>query len=110
MDVADLMNQSATYWPPSGNDGFGSLTYGSPVLIACRWQDVQKLFRDANGREVMSEAIVYPDRDVAAAGRIALGDQTATADPLQVSGSKEIRQTGLSPSLDADASLRKVWL
>src|SRR5262245_37405445 len=36
-----------------------------PVLISCRWQDTQVLFRDSKGREVTSSSVVYPDRRLA---------------------------------------------
>ncbi len=108
MDYAENMPNETTYWPPANNDGFGGLTYGSPILIACRWQDTQKMFRDMNGRETMSEAIVYPDRALAVLGRLIEGDATGNATPPE--GAKEIRQAGVSPSLDGDASLHKVWL
>ena len=104
----ESMAEEATYWPPGSNDGFGGRNYGSPVLIACRWQDAQKLFRDQNGREMISEAIVYVDRELAASGRLVLGD--ATDSDVPPDGSNEIRQTGASPSLDGTQVLHKVWL
>lgn len=110
MDVTEHMHQAATYWPPAGNDGYGLVGFGAPVLIACRWQDTQKMFRDAQGRDVMSEAVVYPDQRVEVGGYLALEDQTATASPRDVGAAREIRQAGVSPSLDDDTELVKVYL
>lgn len=101
------MNQAATYWAPGVNDGFGGFTsYGAATAILCRWQNAQKLFRDAQGREALSEAIVYVDRELENGGKLKLGTVTGTppADAI------EIRAKGSSPSLDATRVLHKVWL
>lgn len=68
------MTQEATYWPPGPNDGFGGQMMGTPVLITCRWQDQAILFRDADGREVTSSAVVYVDRDLAEASFVFLSE------------------------------------
>lgn len=68
------MNQTATYWPPGANDGFGGRVLGSPSLIQCRWQDNAQLFRDAEGREVTSSALVYTAEALDVRGYLALGD------------------------------------
>jgi hypothetical protein len=108
------MTQEATYWPPGLPDGFGGLDFAAsvPVLIACRWQDDAALFRDAQGREVTSSAVVYVDRELAMRGCLALGDHTALgAGALQeVAGAFEIRQVGKSPSLSGWEALHKVYL
>ena len=100
------MTQDATYWPLSANDGFGGGSYGAAVAIKCRWQNAQKLFRDAQGREAVSEAIVYVDRELDNGGKLKLG--TVTGSPP--SDAIEIRAKGSSPSLDGTVTLHKVWL
>lgn len=102
------MNQVATYWEPNGNDGFGGVTFAAPVEIMCRWEDKAVLFRDSQGREVVSDAIVYPDRSLSVGGYLALGS-FEDADPRSV-GAKEIRQSNASPSLSNDEVLHKVML
>jgi hypothetical protein len=101
------MTQAATYWPPTGADAFGTTTHGTAVAIMCRWQDRAVLFRDIDGQEMTSSAIVYPDRALAPRGQIALGTHAGT--PL-AAGAKEVRQAGTSPDLDGDEVLHKVWL
>ncbi|MAK86389.1 MAG: hypothetical protein CMK96_05510 [Pseudomonas sp.] len=100
----DDMTHSATYFPPAGQNGFGDPAFGAPVSVMCRWEDRAVLFRDQQGREVMSDAIVYVSQDVAVAGRIGLG---VLDDPAEA---REIRQRGISPSLDGDEELVKAWL
>jgi hypothetical protein len=101
------MKQGATYWPPGTNDGFGGTSYGSPTLIMCRWQDKAVLFRDNEGREVTSDAVVYVDTEVKSKGKLFLGVSQASN---PVVGAKEIRAVQQSPSLKADETLIKVML
>lgn len=110
ISFARYMPQTLTYWAPGAADGFGGVAYAAPVLVSCRWQDVAELFRDAQGREVMSAAIVYPAIPLALRGYTALSDHTAFASPRQVAGAREIRQTGFSTDLDNTESLNKLWL
>lgn len=101
------MEQSATYWAPVANDGFGGKAYSAPVVIRCRWQDTNVLFRDAQGQQLTSDAIVYPDRALEITGKLALGE---FIDPDPVASAREIRQRQISPSLSNDEELHKVFL
>lgn len=109
------MNQVATYWTPGSNDGFGGVVLGPPVVIKCRWQNKRDLVRNAQGQEVVSSTIVYPDRALQHKGYLALGDFTdqvdsdGLLDPKEVGGS-QIIQVGDSPSLDGTTTLYKVWM
>lgn len=100
------MNQAATYWAPGANDGFGGVAAGAAVAILCRWQDKADLFRSPEGQELVSNAVVYVDRELAVKGKLALGTHVGTPP----ASAKEIRQTGSSPSLNAGETLLKVWL
>lgn len=111
------LNQQATYWPPTGNDGLGNPTYGSPVLILCRWQVKTELFRDIDSREFVSQAVVYPDRELEARGLLALGDHSGAepvseydVDPRPSALALEIRHSWASPALHSDLTLYKVYL
>lgn len=98
------MRQDATYFPPAGQDGFGNLSFGAAVAVKCRWQNKADLFRDQQGREVMSSAVVYVAQQVAVGGRLGLGTVASADDAL------EIRNVGESPDLRNDATLVKAWL
>lgn len=104
------MNQSATYWPRGSTpDGFGNLNFSPPLSIKVRWQDKNELFRDEQGNEAMSSAVIYADRDLSIGGYLYLGE-SAVADPRTVTGAREIRQRGVSPSLNQPVALHKFWL
>lgn len=109
MNYTRHMKQTLTYWAHGGNDGFGGLSFSTPVTMLCRWQEKAELFRDSQGRELTSSAVVYPVQPVLNQGYFYLGTSNA-ADPRSVSGAKEIRGTGSSPSLRNTESLNKVWL
>jgi hypothetical protein len=101
------MHEDLTYWSPGVNDGFGGTTFGSPVEIKGRWQDSQTLFRDAQGRERVSEAVVYVDRELATGGYLVRG---ISAEASPTAGAKEIRAKHSSPSLGYEQTLYKVTL
>jgi len=103
------MNQALTYWPPDGVDAFGGRTFGAPQEITGRWQTKRDLFRDPDGRELVSSTVVYTDQEVEVRGYLYLGT-SAASDPTTVDGAREIRNVGLSPSLDATQTLHKAWL
>ena len=103
------LHQDAMYWPPVGNDGFGGMTYGTPVLIKCRWQDRMTLVRDAEGKEVTSSAIVYADQALEVEGLLLLG-ATEWNEASPPSNARQIIAFGASPSLRATLELNKAWM
>lgn len=95
MTYTHNMPQTATYQPPVGQNGFGDPQFGAAVDVLCRWQDKADLFRDAQGREVVSSAVVYVAQVVEVGGLL---------------DGREIRNVALSPSLDGVTQLVKAWL
>lgn len=81
-----------TYWPPAGWDGYGSKTYGAPITIGGRWENVSKLITDPQGQQVMTAAMVGVDQDVDVEGFLAQGDQTGTSEPAAATGAFRIVQ------------------
>lgn len=105
--------QTAIYWPPGTPDGLGGHSYGQAVEVACRWQNVSVIFRDARGEQVVSSAVVYVDRVVQIKGFLALSsfeEDLTYASPNDVTGSTEIRQVALFPALRNDKQIVKVYL
>lgn len=105
---SDDMPHLATYWPMTGRDAFGAITYGDPVVIQCRWQNKNDLFVDALGRERVSSAVIYPAHEVAIEGMLARGEHASTKP--HIVGAKQIMAVGDSPDLDDAITLYKVWL
>lgn len=94
----------ATYFAPIGQDGYGQLSFASGVAVKVRWQVKNDLFRDFNGNQVVSSAVVYVAEMVEVGGRIAVGQNVAIDNAL------EIRAVGVSPSLRGGKELVKIWL
>ena len=103
------MTQTATYWGPMVNDGYGGGTFPSPVSINCRWQDDNQKFVDAEGNERISVSIVYPDTALELGGWLYLGT-SADADPHNVEGANEIKQYRSMPDLSGTLVELKAWL
>jgi hypothetical protein len=102
------LKQDATHWTVTPAD-FGGATYGSPIVLGCRWEDKAVLFRDAQGEEVTSDAVVYLAADVAVGDFLFLGVSVAT-DPTTLSGSRRVRQFHRTPDLRAMSFERKAFL
>jgi hypothetical protein len=101
------MREDITYWPPAANDGFGGTAYGPPQPRKCRWQDDAVLFRDAQGREAVSQSVIYINAPVVNGGKLLRGVSVAAVPPAEA---REIRQVSDSPSLQQTLSLTKVYL
>jgi hypothetical protein len=103
------MTQTITYWAPLSANEFNEITFDAPVTMLCRWQDKAVLFRDSQGQEVTSAAVIYPAQPLALKGYIKKGDN-AEANPLGLAGAFEIRQSGDSPNLRGTITLNKVFV
>lgn len=103
------LNQTATYWAKSGKDGFGKLTFSSPVEIQVRWQDKQELFINSNGKEELSQTVIYLDQDIYSDDYFYLGSSAIT-NPALVSGANPVKGFSKSTDLNGIEIIRKVWL
>lgn len=103
------MPMTATYWDFLGVDAYGQSILDAPITIRCRWQDQAVLYKDAQGQQRVSSAIIYPAQEVAIKGWLKLGID-ATTSPVGLAGAHEIQQVGQSPSLDNRMRLLKVYL
>jgi len=108
--TSPLMRHVATYWAPIAKeeDAFGGVPFDPPVSVVCRWQEDAKVYRDVEGSERTSLAIIYSTRQLAIKGFLALGT-VADLDPRNVEAF-EIRHIDTSPSLRQDRELIKAWV
>lgn len=103
------MKQTLTYWAFVSIDRTGRASFASPVQLRCRWQDVAVLFKDAQGQQRTSSAIIYPEYSLGLKGYVKLGAD-ATAEPVGLAGAYEILQKGDSPNLRGTTTLNKVFV
>lgn len=99
------MPHDATYWPAGANDGFGGVTYGTPVALKVRWQDSNELFKDATGQEFMANAVIYTAHGVELKGMFAKGTHTTIPDRA-----KEVKVVYTTSNLDGTITLTKAVL
>ena len=108
--VQSVTVQTALYWAAPVPNGFGGYTYSAPVEIAVRWDDVVTIFKDVGsqgparaeqGREVMSDAQLLVNQELAVGGRVLLARLTdflpiQLQDPVAL-GAREIIKVGKNP-------------
>lgn len=99
--------QSITWYAATGSDGRGGAAFSTPVEVLGRWEKGQNLIRNGRGEEIMTENVVYLDRDVAIGDYIYLG-ATENVDPIAVSA-VEVKGFFKVPSIDEQEYLRKVY-
>jgi len=82
------LNQTAVLWM-AGAQGFdGAYTYASPVEIACRWEDKIEIIKNNEGREIVSSARVFVDREITHDSYLYLGSLASVSGshPYDVNG------------------------
>ncbi|PHR55975.1 MAG: hypothetical protein COA43_14760 [Robiginitomaculum sp.] len=88
-----LYTSIATVWPFVSVDDFtGAKVFGPPFTITCNWKADNKLMKDSNGREYVSNYIYYTAiGTVKRKDYIAKGDHLTTPSPLDAAQSEEIQ-------------------
>lgn len=101
--------QDVTYWEPLAQDGWGSKTFETPIILKCRWENRAERFIDALGEEVVSRAVVWLPQNVEIKGYLFLGSETSV-DPTIVLNAYEVRQIFEIPDLRNMFKERRVFL
>lgn len=115
MDFDRLLKQTAVYWGGPSYGGYSKKTFAAPVEVSIRWEDKQELFTDSQGKEKLSQAVIYLNQDVVVGAFIYLGDlselgSSEEGDPYLVASAKEIMAFNKLPNVGATQYLRKVWI
>jgi hypothetical protein len=97
MNLAELLNQKATWWEKTGQDGYGKPTFAAPVSpIMCRWEDWRSLLISPTMEEVRITARVFLDFAPGEGDYLYLGISTV-ANPLSVLNARAVlRVTGMT--------------
>jgi len=109
INYANHMKQQLTYWAPLSKNQYNETTFSAPVTVICRWQDKAVLFRNSDGQEVISSAVIYPVQPLELKGYVKKGVH-ADLEPLGLAGAFEIRWSGDSPNLSGTITLNKVMV
>ena len=119
--ITRMLKQTAVYWALEGSEvggdnygNYGQPQYTVPVEIECRWEVVTVEFLDASGTIILSNAVVYVDRDVDVGGVLMLGELTdidsSLTTPKQNDETWEIKRFEKLPNLKNSQFLRTVYL
>ena len=104
MNLAELLNQDATWWEKTGQDGYGKPTFSSPKPIKCRWEDWRSLLISPTMEELRITARIFLDFAPSEGDYFYLGTSTAT-NPLAVVNARAVlRVTGMT-SVDGQTFL-----
>jgi len=126
-NINSMMTQTAVYWGPMIDDGFGGQTFDSeyPKEVNCRWQqrsDLGGRVTDKLGAPVNCNAVVYVSEDMAEESWLFFGtlddiynlmdsDQDIL-NPKAIDGAFQIKRFDKSPSMRSNDNswIRKVYL
>lgn len=107
--MSSQYNQSATYWAKGLPNEYNEYTYSAPVSVSVRWEDHKIAFTDDVGREIMSDAIVYPETELETEGFIMLG-ASSEINPINEDSAYEIKQKDTTVNLRNTKTLYKLFL
>lgn len=111
--ITRMRKQKAVWFEATGTDPYGKPTYAQPVQIDCRWEDVAKQYIKPTGEEAMSQAVVYPDRDVKPKDVLRKGllsELTDPSDPKANEGAFEVMRFDKLPTIRATEFLLTAYL
>jgi hypothetical protein len=124
MDILeDMRVQWAVYWPPGPLSDEATRTFGEPVELLVRWEEVTEMFLDRQGNEQVSKSKVYVGEDLTELGVLwlspavadnsvgsGLAELVSESDPFANPKAYEIRRFDRIPTLDGDEFLRIAYL
>jgi len=114
--ISSVCVQTAVYWLPGANDGYGARTWSTGVEIACRWDDEQELIMNKYGKEIMSQAKLLVTQDLDIEGYLYLGTLTSLetaqkTNPKLVPTAYPIQKYSKSPEFKSTSKfVREVYL
>ncbi len=106
--IDTFRRRDAVYYPQDGMSADGNPTFGIPVEIKVRWDDVTQRFNLPDGSEAISNAVVYVDRQMDIGDLLFYGtllDLKYPDEPLKNRRINEIRQFSRIDNLKATKTL-----
>ncbi len=93
--------QSITHWAQTSvRDSYGNVEWATPVLVKGRWEQQNQLITDAEGKEVVSKAMVFLVSDVTEGDYLMLREFTSgEIDPTQIEEADKILVFSKTPDL-----------
>lgn len=111
--ISRMKKQTCVHWHRTGTDSYGRATWDDPVERACRWEDRNEKYTNAQGEERLSRALVYVD-DVSEGDVLLLGSLTDSGlnltDPLRNGGAWKIERYDSCPNFKNTETLYTAYL
>ena len=115
--IKKVLKMRAAYWEPGSPDDAGNKTFAAPVEIKCRWEERVQEFSGTNNEAMLSNAVVYVDRDVKTLGVLkllevgqTLNGLTSTTNPFANDKAWEIKRFDKLPTIKATQFVRTAYL
>lgn len=109
--ITQAFKDTITHWPVTGSDTFGGFSFGSAALLEGRWEERQELFVDAEGEQVLSNAVAYLGTTTVNVGDyVTKGDESSVADPGTLPRAYRVRNFSNITDLRGLNTLRRLWL
>lgn len=106
-----VLNQDAVLWANANPEGAGGREFDDPVAIKTRWERKAELFRNSEGTELVSQHVVYVDRDVEEGDMLMLGTLADVGgEALSHDGAHEVKGFSKIPDLVGSGYTRKAML
>lgn len=107
------LKQKAVWWQATGRNRHNETTFADAVEIDCRWENKVQLVKDADGKEIISKAQVFHDknvdeRDYLFEGTLSDLDSAAEEDPYQATGAYEVKSKDDMASLGKSTKTLKI--
>lgn len=61
--IDDYLTIEVSVYPKSGKDRYGDSSYGDPVLEKWRWEEINEVFKDANGNDIIANIRAFAKKD-----------------------------------------------
>jgi hypothetical protein len=110
--ITRAQKQTLVYWPYTGADLFGQPTYGTPVQMTCRWEDMLKQVYKSDGSPVFSKIELITKKRLEPKGLVwkgVLAKFTAALRPDNSTGVHEIIAASSTPNLRNTETLYEAW-
>lgn len=110
--ITRCQRQRLVYWERIGTEVTGEGVYGSPVEVACRWDDRVREIIGPHGTKVLSRVEIISQFRLEVGGLVRKGTLADTAywdDPKQNTGVYEILESSETPNLRGTESLFEAW-
>ena len=112
--ITKMLKQKAVYWAKASTDVYGADSWSAAAEISVRWEEKHVYYRNKNGVEVVSNAVVYVGSDVVEGGWLWQGTllslPSGSTDPRKVAGAWQIGGFNKTPNLKCTLYLRTAYL